>query len=172
MIFLASISIKFIVYAIVTVAFTIFIGFKFLKFNSDLKKIEKKVDFLRDNPMEAKSLAFQLNTKYFECTAETEEVFSKLSSLKYQKDFGSHTVYLCMEIGRTDFLIISVYEYLNTKYENATEVLYPLNFRININHVDNLVQVFSDENSNELLEKAKNDFIQRFLITHCNVKVG
>lgn len=171
MILLAFLSLKFAIYAIGTVAFTIFIGIKFLKFNSDLKRIEKKSDFLKENPLEARNFASQLSSLYLEKNAETEEVFNKLSSLKYQKDFGSHTVYLCMELSRTSFLVITLYEYLDTSKENSTEILFELNYRIVLNYVDNTLQIYSDESPKESISKLKKDFIKRFLSNHCAMEV-
>jgi len=171
MILLVYLSIKFIIYAVFTILFAIFIGIKFLKFNSDLKKTEKQADFLRENSFEAKNFASQLNTLCFEASVDTDLVYSKLNSLKYQKDFGSHTVYLCMELSRSSFLIITLYEYLDTSKENSTEVLFKINYRVNLNHTDGTLQFYSDEKVNDFFISRKKDFIKRFILTQCGIDV-
>jgi hypothetical protein len=172
MILLVYLSIKFVAYAVITVLFTIFIGIKFIKFNSDLKKTEKQADYFKENPFEAKNFASQLNTLCFESSVDTELVHSKLSSLKYQKDFGSHTVYLCMELSRSSFLIVTLYEYLDTSKENSTEVLFKFNYRVNLNHTDGTLQFYSDEKMDDFFISRKKDFIKRFLYTQCGIEIN
>ena len=171
MITLLIISTKIIVYAVGSLLFMAFLGFKYLRLSSDISKVEKRAGFLNENPIEAKNLAMQLNSKLYESDTNTELIFSKLSSLKYQKDFGSHTVYLCKELNRTSFLLITVYEYLDTNRENSTEVIFKLNYKVILNYVDNTLQFYSDESTNETINNLKKDFIKRFLSNQCGIEV-
>jgi hypothetical protein len=112
------------------------LGFLLIRVRLKVRMIEKKCDKIRENKPYANDFALKCSRLIIESNLDVNKVFEKLKPLIYQINLHEHTIYLCHQVNKNTFLIVTIFGDSN---------LIPLNYKLELDFYGNKIKVLGEK---------------------------